>query len=166
MNLAMVDKNVVDELFGSNGREAGPEFLKWIERGDGRLTSGGGNWDELRDHRKFRAWADIARNSGWLRLVPHKVVHDETERLKRNRACKSNDEHVIALARIGGARLLYTNDQALQDDFDNEKLVNDPRGKVYTTLVDPRFRRDKTFTNTHRGLLARKDLSGKPQVDS
>lgn len=164
MNLAIVDKNVVDELFGSNGCEAGPEFLKWIEHGDGRLSSGGGNWDELRDHKSFRGWANTARRSGWLRLVPDEVVRDETVRLQRGKACKSNDEHVIALARVGGARLLYTNDVALQEDFDDPELVNDPRGKVYTTRLDPRFRLHKRFTSTHRELLERRDLVGIPQV--
>ena len=174
MNLAIVDKNVVDELLSSVGSEAGPEFLKWIERGDGRLSSGGGNWDELRGHSKaFERWLHAARNIGWLRLVRDEAVRDETERLERDKAsrlegaCRSNDTHVIALARVGGARLLFTNDGELQKDFRNSGLIRDPRGKVYTTRLRRRKRKlrpDKRFTQTHRALLARNDLRGKPLV--
>ena len=45
---------------------------------------------------------------------------------------QSNDPHVLALARASRARLLYTADQALIDDFKNAQLINHPRGKVYT----------------------------------
>ena len=174
MNLAIVDKNVVDELLSSDGSKAGPEFLKWIVRGDGLLSSGGGNWDELRGHSKaFKRWLDTARRIGWLRLEPEDAVRDETRRLERDKAnrvggaCRSNDTQVIALARVGGARLLFTNDGMLQGDFANRELIRDPRGKVYTTRLyrgKHKLRPDKRFSETHRALLARKDLRGEPQV--
>lgn len=168
MNLAIVDADVVGELFSGNSHDAGPEFLKWIERGDGHLSAGGENWKELREHNEFKAWAVVARNSGWLRLVPEDAVQVETENLERDKArglegaCKSNDSHVIALARVGGARLLYTNDSDLQRDFVRSDLIDNPRGKVYTTRLNPRFRQNKGFTNTHRALLRQKDLMGAP----
>lgn len=158
MTLAIVDKGVASEVFGDNRPEAGREFFEWLDSGDGRLSSGGGNLDELRDHQAFRDWARFAFRFDRLRLVKDEVVRTETRRLEAAGSCKSNDAHVIALARGGGARLLYANDQALQDDFINPSLINQPRGKVYTTHVH------KRFTNVHRGLLTRKDLSGKPQV--
>ena len=37
-------------------------------------------------------------------------------------SCRSNDPHVIALAQINGARLLYSNDEALQKDFGDKRL--------------------------------------------
>lgn len=48
--------------------------------------------------------------------------------------CTSNDDHVIALARAdrGRARLLCTNDRALQNDFKNKSLVDNPRGSIYS----------------------------------
>ena len=46
-------------------------------------------------------------------------------------ACRSNDPHVIGLARISGARILCADDGALEDDFGNKALVDSPRGKVY-----------------------------------
>ena len=47
--------------------------------------------------------------------------------------CQSNDPHIIALAQVSGARLLYSNDKALQQDFKNQDLINNPKGKIYTT---------------------------------
>ena len=47
---------------------------------------------------------------------------------------KSDDPHIIALALVNGARLLYSNDLALQKDFRNAKLVSKPKGKIYTTV--------------------------------
>ena len=44
----------------------------------------------------------------------------------------SDDPHVLALARVSGARLLYTKDNALIRDFKDKKFIDQPRGKVYT----------------------------------
>ena len=43
----------------------------------------------------------------------------------------SNDFHIIALAQLAGARMLYSRDRELHQDFRNSKLVDRPRGKVY-----------------------------------
>ena len=44
--------------------------------------------------------------------------------------CQSNDHHVIALARVSGARVLFTEDKALMRDFGDLRLLR-PKGKVY-----------------------------------
>lgn len=48
--------------------------------------------------------------------------------------CTSNDVHVIALARADRkhAHLLCTNDKALQNDFKNKSLIDNPRGTIYS----------------------------------
>ena len=66
--------------------------------------------------------------------------------------CASDDEHVIALARVSGARLLFTNDGDLQADFKNPGIINGPRGVIYTTMLK------QEVTRTHRDLLRRSDL--------
>lgn len=43
---------------------------------------------------------------------------------------QSNDVHVVALARASKVRLLCSNDQKLQKDFTNPKILK-PKGKVY-----------------------------------
>ena len=54
--------------------------------------------------------------------------------------CRSNDQHVIALAQVSGARLLYANDGDLQRDFKKKALIGSPRGKVYSTKKHPELR--------------------------
>jgi len=65
---------------------------------------------------------------------------------------KSDDAHVVALAIVSGARLLYSKDVDLHEDFKNSKIISDPRGKVYSTYQSGEFR------GAHRKLLARRDL--------
>ena len=45
--------------------------------------------------------------------------------------CASNDSHIIALAQVANARMLYSRDQDLHQDFTNLALLDRPRGKVY-----------------------------------
>ena len=81
-----------------------------------------------------------------------------TPRASSGRACASpTTPHVLALALVSGARLLYTNDAALIDDFGNPEIVARPRGKIYTTA------RNANVTDAHRRLLAARDLCRVPQ---
>ena len=85
-------------------------------------------------------------------MVGDDEVDLETSNLQDNANCRSDDAHVLALAKVSGARLLFTNDQALQNDFGNRGIVSGTRGKVYTTLKHQEIRR------SHRDLLRRTDL--------
>ena len=67
-------------------------------------------------------------------------------------ACQSNDLHVLALAQVSGARLLYSNDLTLHQDFGNGDLINGPRGKIYSTRAGGQIQ------DSHRRLLRRNDL--------
>ncbi|MYH42126.1 MAG: hypothetical protein F4017_01170 [Acidimicrobiaceae bacterium] len=62
-------------------------------------------------------------------------------------SCRSDDHHVIALAQISGARLLFSNDKDLHKDFKNRQLIDQPTGTVYSTLA----RND--FTSHRRAQL-------------
>lgn len=52
---------------------------------------------------------------------------------------RSNDPHILALARASGARLLYTADKDLIADFKNPRIVSRPRGKVYSGAANARL---------------------------
>ncbi len=58
-------------------------------------------------------------------------VDKEEKAVVKMSACRSDDPHVIALARVSGARVVCTEDQALQTDFKNRDLVPAPKGKIY-----------------------------------
>ena len=108
---------------------------------------------ELSDSTNFRSWFQQAVQAGIVRRVDDDEVDKQAEQLSQQNVCKSNDVHVLALARISGARLLFTNDRALQIDFGNSDIIyGNARGRIYTT------RRTKSVTHVHRDLLRRRDL--------
>ena len=150
---AIVDANVAHEVFGSNPSPAGDGFFKWIMRGRGRLVAGGEALEELeRSSGDFRQWASQAVQAGTMTIVNESELETRTSQVEANREHISDDLHVLALAQVSGARLLYSNDAALQGDFRNRRLIDNPRGTVYSTRVS------KNFTPSRRRLLQRKDL--------
>ncbi len=150
---AIVDNNVRDQVFGANSQSpAGRFFLAWLSSGRGKLVVGGELLRELNEYSDFKRWLRIALGRNIAIAIEDTTVDAETAAIQQNGECVSDDEHVIALARVSGARLLFTNDGDLQDDFKNPGIINNPRGVIYTTL------RGVDVTRTHRNLLRRTNL--------
>lgn len=68
---------------------------------------------------------------GQARTVDDHLVEQEIAVVIAKGLCRSNDEHVIALARVARVGLLCADDAALKQDFKTRELINNPRGKVY-----------------------------------
>lgn len=150
---AIVDANVVHELFGPRRTKAGTKFVEWLNAGSGRLVVGGKLLKELYSGSKaFMIWQKTAANYGKVRFEDDGAVNAKTDEIRRTGLCKSNDPHVIALANISGARLLYSNDGSLQKDFTDKRLIDGPRGKVYSTSGVGNFQR------RHDRLLKNRNL--------
>lgn len=150
---AIIDANVAHEVFGDNPTEAGVGFFEWIDKGNGRLVVGGLLMSELeRSTPGFGEWVAEAQQAGKMRVENAVKIADRAETLRKAGACRSNDHHVIALAQVSGARLLYSNDQNLHRDFRNKRLIDNPRGSVYSTLES------KDFTRNRQRQLQRRDL--------
>ena len=141
---AIVDANAASEVFGDAPSEAGARFRRWINSGDGQLVSGGKLQKELcRASGTFRLWVTAAQAAGQLIVVSAKELQSQIDYFEKHPNCRSNDAHVLALAMVRGARLLYTNDEALQQDFRDHTLINNPRGRVFSTRVNRQFDRQK-----------------------
>lgn len=150
---AIVDANAAHEVFGSKPTEAGDKFFGWINQGSGRLVAGGRLLKELETGSPgFREWASQVVRAGKMRTLNESEVSERTERIEHEGLHTSDDAHVLAVAQLSGARLLFSNDKKLRNDFTNKTLIDNPQGKVYSTL------RSKKYTRTHRSLLGRKDL--------
>lgn len=149
---AIVVTNVAHEVFGDDPErpEAGIRFFDWLSDRHGQLVVGGDLLQELRGNSAFLSWFRAAINSARVRQVAGDALEPHLEELA-GKPCKSNDTHVLALAAASGARLLYTNDRNLMDDFRDGAILSNP-GKVYTTGES------KLVTRAHRYLLARRDL--------
>lgn len=77
------------------------------------------------------------QRAGKLETVDEKALAVEVGRVE-SLGPTSNDAHVLALARVSGARLLVSDDDALQDDFKDRRFLQDPRGKVCSSRTrDP-----------------------------
>ena len=102
----------------------------WLRRGAGAVvySTKGTFARELGRSAKDRL-AVYAR-ANMARPVPAERLRDDEHALRSK--IRSNDAHVLALARETGARLLYTADQDLIADFKDKRLVDQPRGKVYS----------------------------------
>lgn len=151
---AIIDNNVRHEVFGDREAQtpAGKYFLDWVEGPRGNLVIGGELRRELNGYARFQLWLRTATRRNIVRSVPDEQVESETRKLREQRICKSDDEHVLALARVSGARLLFTNDRDLQNDFRDRSIIGGTRGRIYTThdYDDVRV--------AHRNLLRRNDL--------
>ena len=149
---AILDANVAAQVFGAERPAAGQAFFEWIDSGHGRLVLGGRLRRELDRIQRLREWRLQAVLAGRITLLNDDAVDGKARELEQQDACRSDDEHVIAVAQLGGARLLYSNDSDLQDDFRDKALTDQPRGKVYSTRI-----RDN-LTPVHQRLLANRSL--------
>ena len=151
---AIVDTNVWHEVSPPSSQSAaGKYFYDWLmKRNGGTIVSGGGHLRELNRINDFKRVFAERLQAGRARRIPDDEVDTDAASLRAQRVCRSNDQDVLALARVSGARLLFTNDNDLQDDFRDRQIVSGTRGRVYTTA------RSQSVTRTHRNLLSRTDL--------
>jgi hypothetical protein len=155
---AIVDANVTFEVFGKKQTEAGRKFRDWLDGNRGKLVVAGKNLTELMHNGNFRRWfLEARRLTGRVRQIARAQVEVQEEELRRSGLVRSDDEHVLALALVSGARLLYSNDGNLKNDFSNAGIVQRPKGWVYTR------QESKIFTSGHQGLLETKNLCSDPR---
>ncbi len=160
---AILDANVAGEVFAPHRHPVAEAFFRWM-KGRGRLVVGGKQWRELRKNAIAKSWMLQGITAGRVRRVERAVVETRVREMARDPKLTliSDDPHVLALAAVGGARLLYSNDLDLQQDFKNQALTGPPRGRVYTSRPMPGGSRPRPLTNAHKRLLRRTDLCGAP----
>jgi len=105
-----------------------------------RLVYGGKLVEEYNRVAMFRQAIVHLDRAGRARRIDDLLIEREVELLVRARACRSNDVHIVALARVAGARVLCSDDRDLHADFTDPRLLSHPRGKIYRNA-------------RHRGLL-------------
>ena len=153
---AIVDAGVAGEVFGSKRTPAGEGFFNWITNGNGKIVIGGKLRKELGRSQAFLEWSLDAAQTGRMISLIDDSVNAKTAQLRKEAKHKSNDPHILALAQVSGARLLYTNDRRLQNDFKNRDIIGHPEGKIFSTGTN----KDGTiqygkFTQSKKRLLER-----------
>lgn len=103
----------------------------------------GGSKQKIEYQRLAAVWRFVRSldQAGRARLIPDSKVDEEELLVKQRLDMASDDPHILALARISGARLLCSHDQALHADFCNGQIISNPRGKVYQNASHARLLR-------------------------
>jgi hypothetical protein len=146
----IIDANMAGTIFAVPPPPDAKPVLRWLLKGDGILVHGGKLTGELNQMEGARKTLIELKKLGKAIDVAAEAPGDfATAEKLCEKKCKSNDSHIVALARISGARTLITNDQCLMDDFRNTDLIPRPKGKVYQ-----RAAHDKLLAHTDhcRGL--------------
>jgi hypothetical protein len=129
----IIDANCAASVFSSPIPEDFQPIHEWINKRKGLLVLGGKNKEELFVIEKAKlAIMEWSRKSRASFIDDGKIKAKEIEILREG-LLTSNDEHVLALAAVSGAKSLCSpGDHALCADFKNKRIIgNHHRGRIY-----------------------------------
>ena len=128
----IVDANKLGNFLAEPANDDAAPIREWLDRGEGSIfySTGGKFTKEIGKEAKIRL-QNYSRN-GKAKLFPASKFEQDLRDLQAQGGLRSNDPHILALARASGARLLYTGDQDLIEDFKNKRFIDQPRGKIYS----------------------------------
>lgn len=131
----IIDNDVAHKVFTSTGEDTDSDFeciadcLFGRRKPRAEMVCGGELTDEYLSNSRMRKVLVELDRSGRIESIPDKKIREEKKDI--GESCVSNDEHIIAIARISGARILCSHDQDLHSDFRNPELISNPRGNIY-----------------------------------
>lgn len=132
----IIDADIARRVFCSPTPDEFAPLMSWLIKKNGRITYGGLNGKQLKRIRLARETIQEWKRTGIAWEVDG--VDAEQIYVENQLVLESNDAHIIALARKGGARVLCSKDQDLHKDFKNIELVPFPRGKIYQNATHSR----------------------------
>ena len=141
----ILDSNILNEILGSNRTPAAEAVWQWINginKKRIKVVIGGKLRCELDRYSAAKNWLILLSRRGNVLSFSDQDVGSKEKEVK-SWELKSDDPHVIALALVSKARLLYSNDLNLHGDFKNTTFINNPKGKVFSTHRSASYDRDK-----------------------
>jgi len=135
----IIDASLASRVFSIPTSNDFVPLIRWIEK-NGKIVYGGENGREL-----IKLNLAAKRIQEWKRSGRAEEILDvdkEESRIVETLTFRSDDPHIIALARTSGARTLCSHDQDLHRDFKNASLIPRPKGRIYQD-------RNHTSTLTH-----------------
>jgi len=125
----IVDTSVVNELV-ANKTQRSKVFFELQSKRRIRIATCS---DLQKEHKGNAAVIDFFRRIKQNNLLNE--IGDSRIRIEQRAVGRigheSNDSHVLALARVSGARVIATDDSDLREDVGNAKLLK-PKGKVFS----------------------------------
>ena len=107
-----------------------------------KLVYGGRLRDELVKNNTIRRQLKLLDQVGRAKTVSQELIEVEIKAIKAQTDCKSDDIHILALARAAKVSVLCTNDSKLIADFKDKKILPEPRGRVFSKAGHRHLLRD------------------------
>ena len=130
----IVDANRLGALANRDDADAKP-VRDWLARGGRIVYSTGGAYAREVGCRARDSLLTYDR-AGKAKFVPAARFAADERGLRADAGLRSDDPHVLVLARAARVRLLYTGDRNLMADFRNKKFIDRPRGKIYSSAAN------------------------------
>ena len=102
----------------------------WVEKEGGKIVFSEEEQikKEMKHHKGMFKLLNTYKNIGKVKMLPKNEIEVAIKKLNNEEGLKSNDKHLLALAKVGSITLIVTRDKYLQEDFKN--VVNN--GKIYS----------------------------------
>jgi hypothetical protein len=128
----IVDANCAATTLCTKPCAAFAPVMTAIRNGDATLVFGGTKLkrEYLRLSSVWRFVVALDR-AGKAKAISDREVDTLQASLEKSGSLRSDDPHIIALAKVSGARLLCSLDHDLHFDFLSKQLIDKPRGSVY-----------------------------------
>ena len=128
----IVDDNRLGNFLAEPADKDAAPIREWLNRKGGSIlySTGGEFAQEL--GKKAKTKLQNYSRAGKAKLFPASKFEQDLRDLQAQGGLRSNDPHILALARASGARLLYTRDRDLITDFKDRRFIDKPRGKIYS----------------------------------
>ena len=128
----IVDANLASAVFSRPPADEMRPVIKWLFKGNGKLVHGGKLTKELLKVSKAgSALVELRKSRRAIDIEAEDPSAFAAALAWCKQRCRSDDPHVIAIARLSGARTLVTNDKKAMVDFKNRALVPAPPGRIY-----------------------------------
>ena len=127
----IIDANRAHEFCETPPHDDAMPVLDLLLKKKIRVAIGGKLTKELFATAIRRLILELRRNGSAI-LYKSENLEKMEKTVINSELCVSDDFHILALGQISGARLLYTRDKRLIEDFTNWKILK-PRGKVYSS---------------------------------
>jgi len=128
----IVDANCAASTLCTSPCAAFAPVMTAIRNGDAKLVFGGTKLK--REYSRLSSvWRFIVAldRAGKAKAISDGAVDALQASLEQSGLLRSDDSHIIALAKVSGARLLCSLDRDLHCDFVSKQLIDKPRGSVY-----------------------------------
>lgn len=126
----IVDNNRAHLFFSEPKADVALPIWQWLVEKGGILIYGGRLATELKGMAKAGKLLLELQKAGRAFREDDEAITSKEVQIRKDGKCRSNDQHVIALAQVSGARVLFTADRDLMSDFCRVELLR-PKGKVY-----------------------------------